>query len=92
MINRIHAQHNTVIISTTREKLFGHEKGPCFVEIGNINMENGDNLMPRINALKVAVLDEDDRLVGSVKWHQPWGNKRFPVVGATRFKVTEFGT
>lgn len=90
VINHVVAQHNKRIVATTREKLFGHEKGPCFVEIGSINFECGTGLMPRISQLEYAVYDEDKRLHGKVKWHKPWGEQEFPVVCGEKFKVEHF--
>ena len=91
VINHVVAQHNRCILSTTREKLFGHEKGPCFVEIGSINFECGTGLLPKISRLKYGIYDEDKRLVGYAKWHKPWGEQEFPFVCGENFKVEHFG-
>ena len=90
MINHVVAQHNKCILATTREKLFGHEKGPCFVKIGNINFECGTGIPPEISQLKYAIYDEDKRLHGSVTWHKPWGKQEFPMVCSDEFKVERF--
>lgn len=90
VINHIVAQHNTVIVATTRERLFGHDKGPCAVEIGSINFECGTGIHPYISQLRYGIYDPENRLHGSVKWHKPWGKQEFPVFGAENFEVKHF--
>lgn len=90
MINHVVAQHNKRILATTRENLFGHKKGPCFVQIGNINFECGTGIPPKISQLEYAIYDEDKRLHGSVTWHKPWGKQEFPVICGDEFKIEHF--
>lgn len=84
------AQHNTVILSTTREDLFRMPKGKCNVEVGTLNFECGTNRRPEIFALKHGVYDPEGRLHGSLKWHKPWGKQEFPAVCTERFKIENF--
>lgn len=90
VINHVVAQHNTVIVATTHEDLFGHMRGPCNVEIGSINFECGTGHKPVISQLRYGVYDPENRLHGAMKWHKPWGAQEFPVFGAADFKVTRF--
>lgn len=90
MINHVVAQHNKRILTTTRENLFGHEKGPCFVQVGNINFESGTGIPPAISQLEYAVYDEEKRLKGSATWHKPWGKNEFPAVCGDEFKIERF--
>lgn len=91
VIRHIVAQHNAVILSTTTEKLFGMEKGPCNVQIDSVNLECGTGLRPAVCALRYGVSDPEDRLRGSLVWHKPWGKQEFPVNGARRFSISNFG-
>ena len=84
------AQHNTVIVSTTREALFGMPKGKCNVEIGTLNFECGTNRNPAIFALQYGVYDPEGRMHGSLKWHKPWGKQEFPTVCTEGFRVENF--
>ena len=90
MINHIVAQHNKRIVTTTRERLFGHEKGPCNVIIGGIDMESGSGIPPAISQLEYGVYDPEKRLRGSLVWHQPWGNIGFPAVCGEDFRIRHF--
>lgn len=90
VIEHIVAQHNTVILSTTREKLFGHEPGPCNVEIGTVNFECGTGLKPEISQLRYGVYDPQNRLHGSLRWHKPWGQQTFPTVCSETFSIKRF--
>lgn len=90
VINHIVAQHNRCIVTTTRDKLFGHDKGPCNVSIGTINFECGTGIKPDISQLKYAVYDPDQRLHGSASWHKPWGKQEFPCVCGEAFAVSHF--
>lgn len=90
VINHIVAQHNKRIITTTRERLFGHEPGPCNVEIGTLNFECGSGLLPEISQLEYGVYDEEKRLHGSLRWHKPWGEQEFPYICSDEFKVSKF--
>ncbi len=90
IINHIVAQHNKKIITTTRENLFGHRKGACFVEIGSINFEDGIGYKPAVSQLEYGVYDPENRMHGYIKWHQPWGKGQFPIEGAENVKITKF--
>ncbi|NLC42764.1 MAG: hypothetical protein GX783_00610 [Clostridiales bacterium] len=90
VINHIVAQHNTKIITTTREALFGHRKGPCFVKVDTLNFEDGIGLKPEVSQLQFGVYDPENRLHGSLTWHQPWGQKLFPIEGAENFKAIQY--
>ncbi len=90
-IGHIVAQHNRVILSTTTTNLFGHGRSPCNVEIGSINYESGRHHLPVVSRLVTAVNDPENRFRGYLKWHQPWGDGEFPVVGAENLKITKFG-
>ena len=90
-IYHICAQHNRKIITTTTTELFGHKPGPCAVEIGTLNFESGTGIPPQISQLEYGVYDVGNRLLGSLKWYQPWGEQRFPVCGAEHFHITHFG-
>ena len=90
VINHIVAQHNTIILSTTRGRLFGHDEGECNVIVGSVNLETGAGIPPDISQLRYGVYDPGNRLYGSVVWHQPWGEPRFPVCGAAHFDVKPF--
>ena len=89
-IGHIVAQHNRCILSTTRGYMFGHKPGPCNIVIGTVNMEGGAGLRPEISQLKYGIYDPENRLHGSLVWHEPWGEKKFPVIGAKDFNVTQF--
>jgi len=90
VINHIVAQHNQNIITTTREKLFGHDKGKCFVRIGSVNFECGTGIKPVVSQLKYGVYDPESRLHGTLSWHKPWGKQEFPCVCGEKFVVTHF--
>jgi hypothetical protein len=91
LIQHVIAQHNRVILSTTTTNLFGHGQSPCNVEIGSINYESGRHHLPLVSRLVTAVNDPENRFRGYLKWHQPWGDGEFPVVGAKNLKITKFG-
>ena len=90
VINHIVAQHNRCIITTTRDMLFGHNKGPCNVDIGTINFECGTGFKPEISQLKYGIFDPEKRLHGKAQWHKPWGKKEFPVLCGEKFIVEQF--
>ena len=90
VINHVIAQHNRVILATTREELFGHKKGPCNLEIGMINFECGAGLMPQVSQLRYGVYDPEGRLHGSTRWHKPWGKQEFPCVAPDSFTITHY--
>ncbi|MBO7310565.1 MAG: hypothetical protein J6U86_04155 [Clostridia bacterium] len=91
VINHIVAQHNTIIVSTTDVDLYGNRKGSCNVIIGSVNFESGTGLTPVVSQLKYGVRDTENRLRGSLVWHEPWGEQKFPVLGAKNFVVQKFG-
>lgn len=90
VINHVVAQHNTVILSTTRAALFGMKGGPCNVMIGSVNFECGTGLKPAVSQLKYGIYDPEGRLHGSLIWHKPWGKQEFPSVCSERFEVKQF--
>ena len=90
LIQHVIAQHNRVIVSTTREELFGHKKGPCNVDINLINFECGTGLMPEVSQLRYGVYDPDGRLHGSTRGHKPWGKQEVPCVAPDSFTITQF--
>ena len=90
VINHLCCQHNTCMLSTTREELFGHRKGPCNVLIGSINFEAGQKCKPVISRLQHAVYDPENRLYGSLCWYEPWGEKVFPVEGGANMRIERF--
>ena len=90
VIDFIVAQHNTRIITTTRNKLFGHHKGVCNVSFGYVNLEAGDGTKPAVSVLQHGVYDPENRLRGTLRWHTPWGRKEFPVEGAKNLKVSQY--
>ncbi|MBQ6470415.1 MAG: hypothetical protein IJJ33_00395 [Victivallales bacterium] len=91
-IYHITAQHNRRIITTTTERLYGHAKGLCAVDVGSLNFESGTGLSPAIDALEYGVYDPENRLRGYLKWYQPWGEQVFPVCGAENFHISHFGS
>ena len=90
VIQHIVAQHNRRIITTTRERLFGHEKGPCRVQIGSLNFESGKGLQPAVSRLEYGVYDPAQRLSGTLVWLEPWGDRIFPTVCGPKLKITQF--
>lgn len=90
VIGHIVAQHNRVIISTTRNNLFGHKPGPCNIKVGAVDFECGTGLLPAVSQLRYGVYDPERRLRGSLTWHKPWGKKEFPTVSGDRFKIIPF--
>lgn len=91
VINHVVAQHNRVILSTAPDGLFGHRAAPCNIIVGSVNFESGSGLLPAVSRLVAGISDPGNRLRGSLVWHQPWGDGKFPVVGAANFKVSRFG-
>ena len=90
VINHIVAQHNAIILSTTRTDLFGMGRGPCNVKIGTVNFESGKGLKPAVCQLQYGVYDPEGRLHGCLTWHEPWGEQKFPTVCSDRFEVKQF--
>jgi len=91
VISHVVAQHNRVILSTATDGLFGHRAATCNVIVGSVNFESGIGLLPEVSQLVAGVRDPGNRLRGSLVWHQPWGDGKFPVVGAANFQITRFG-
>ena len=92
VLNHIVAQHNHVILSTAPDGLFGYRAAACNVIVGSLNFESGRGLLPKVSQLVWGIHDPDNRLNGSLVWHQPWGDGQFPIEGAKNFSVTRFGT
>ena len=90
VINHVVAQHNRRIVTTTRERLFGHAPGPCNVRIGSVNFECGTGLRPAICQLQYGVYDPEHRLHGYLYWHKPWGKQEFPAIHGEGFSVQQF--
>lgn len=88
MINHVVAQHNTKIITSTRDELFGHRKGPCYVIVGGIDFEDGHDLKPAVSQMTHGIYDPENRLHGSAMWHAPWGKREFNVLGAANMKIS----
>ena len=91
VINHVVAQHNRVILSTTTTNLFGHGKAACNVIVGSLNFESGRGLLPAVSRLVYGISDPENRLRGSLTWHQPWGDGEFPINGAKNFNVSRWG-
>lgn len=91
-IGHVVAQHNRVIISTTRGKMFGDKPSRVNVTIGLLNFEGGQTVAspPEVSKLVYGIYDPDNRLRGSVVWHEPWGLGVFPVVGAENFRLSRY--
>ena len=84
MINHVVAQHNGIILATTRTELFGHRKGICNVIVGGIDYEHGKNTLPLVSRMKYGVYDPENRFRGSVTHHLGWpgdGRSFFPILG-----------
>lgn len=90
VINHVVAQHNRVILSTTVTNLFGHPRSRCNVMVGSVNFESGRGLLPEVSGLMYGIYDPENRFHGSLVWHQPWGDGKFPIEGAKNFKVSRF--
>lgn len=91
-IGHIVAQHNRVILSTTRGKLFGNNPDRVNLAVGVLNFEGGQTVPspPEISKLVYGVYDPENRLHGSIQWHEPWGLGVFPVYGAEHFVISRF--
>ena len=91
-IGHIVAQHNRVILSTTRGKMFGNTPAKVNLTIGVLNFEGGQTVPapPEVSKLVYGVYDPDNRLRGSVKWHEPWGLGVFPVLGAKKYDIKKY--
>ena len=91
-IGHVVAQHNRVILSTTRGKMFGNTPSRVNLTIGALNFEGGQTVTspPEVSKLVYGIYDPDNRLRGSAIWHEPWGAGEFPVVGAEKFRVGRY--
>ena len=91
-IGHIVAQHNRVILSTTRGKMFGNNPDRVNLTVGVLNFEGGQTVAspPEVSKLVYGVFDPENRLHGSVQWHEPWGLGVFPVCGAENFRVYKY--
>ena len=91
-IGHIVAQHNRVILSTTRGKMFGNNPDRVNLTVGFLNFEGGQTVAspPEVSKLVYGVFDPDNRLHGSVQWHEPWGMGVFPVCGADKFRIYKY--
>ena len=90
IINHIVAQHNRVILSTSRGYLFGNKPAKVNLIVNSLNFEGGQTVPepPMVSKLVYGIYDPDDRLRGSLVWHEPWGAHEFPVEGASKMKVS----
>lgn len=91
-IGHIVAQHNRIILSTTRGYMFGNKPAKVNLTIGVLNFEGGQTVPapPAVSKLVYGVFDPDSRLRGSVRWHEPWGLREFPVCGAEKFHISKY--
>ena len=91
-IGHIVAQHNRIILSTTRGKMFGNTPDRVNLTIGVLNFEGGQTVPspPEVSKLVYGVYDPDNRLHGSLQWHEPWGMGVFPVSGAGNFRIKKY--
>ena len=91
-ITMVVAQHNKRVLTTTRNRLFGHGKDVCCVEISCLNFEPGTGHSPKISVMEHGVYDPENRLRGYLKWHTPpWARQEFPTEGAKNYKIKHFG-
>ncbi len=88
-IAHIVAQHNTTILTTTRGYLYGMKPGPCYVLVGGVDIEDGKNSTPKISELQYLVYDPDNRLHGSLNWHNPHRKDILPTVCSELFAVNQ---
>ena len=91
-IGHIVAQHNRVILSTTRGKMFGNTPAKVRLTVGFLNFEGGQTVPspPEVSKLVYGIYDPDNRLRGSILWHEPWGLGVFPVLGAEKYSVSKY--
>lgn len=92
LIMQVVAQHNQRLLTTTREELFGHRKGPCFVKILGVDLEGGAGLKPAVSEMKYGIFDPENRLHGSLAYHFPWGPDLFNIEGGKFMRVEKFGS
>ena len=91
-IGHIVAQHNRIILSTTRGSMFGNTPADVNLTIGVLNFEGGQTVPspPDVSKLVYGIYDPDNRLHGSITWHEPWGANVFPINGASHYKIQRF--
>ena len=91
-IGHIVAQHNRIILSTTRGEMFGNKPHKVNLTVGVLNFEGGQTVPspPEVSKLVYGVFDPDNRLRGSIQWHEPWGMGVFPVCGAEKFRISKY--
>lgn len=92
MIYHVVAQHNRVVVATTRGVFSGMAPGPCCLEIGIIDIEPGTGLPPESSILTYGVYDPDHRLHGNMRWFMPhWVREpKFDCICGEDFKVSRF--
>lgn len=89
-INHLVAQHNAKILTSTRERLFGHEKAACYVDINRLDFEPGaEKNGPQAMLMKYGIFDPENRIRGRVRWHCGWpiGKAYFPIEGGQHVKA-----
>ena len=89
-INHLVAQHNRIIFSSTSCNLFGHEKGPCYVDINRIDFEPGsERTGPQAMLTTHGVFDPENRIHGNLRWHSgfPIAKDFFPIEGGKYVKA-----
>lgn len=94
MIDGVVAQHNRIVLSTTRERLFGHRKGICNVCVRGLDYEHGAGTRPVVSRMEYGIYDPENRFRGSVVHHLGFpgnGASFFPVVGGTNMTVRAWG-
>ena len=91
-IGHIVAQHNRIILSTTRGRMFGNTPDLVHLTIGVLNFEGGQTVPspPEVSKLVYGVYDPENRLRGQLIWHEPWGLGKFPVSGAKKYKIKKY--
>lgn len=92
-IYHVVSQHNQKVLNTTECNLFGMPKGPCYVEIGTIDLEAGsEGQRPAVSLMTHGIWDPENRLHGSLKYHTgcPVGDDFFPREGGKFFRAELF--
>ena len=91
-IGHLVAQHNRVILSTSRGHLFGNTPSDVNLDVFSVNFEGGQTVPapPEVSKLVYGIYDPDNRLHGTLVWHEPWGAGVFPVGGASHYNISRF--